>query len=70
MAPYVISSRLLLLSFAFAVLSEVSDIFYNPLDGPLGLFTSGLVFVVVVAERVRSSLSPWSYTKIRATQRH
>ena len=52
-----------MLSFAFALFSEIFDMFYSPLDGALGLFTSGLMFVVVVvAEQATSSLSPWSYT--------
>ena len=39
----------------------LTNIFYNPLDGALGLFTSELMFVVAVvafAEWVTSSLSP------------
>ena len=51
-----------MLSFVFALLLEILDIFYNPLNGALSLFTSELMFLVVVAEWVMSSLSPWSYT--------
>ena len=31
-----------------SMLSEIFDIFYNQLDGALGLFTSELMFIVVV----------------------
>ena len=36
--------------------------FYNQQDGALGLFTSECMFIVVVSERIKSSLSPWSCT--------